>query len=169
MKVLRKSFPIIQDFSKLCLSLMLLGWGSGLLAQESTKAITEEARVEAAVNRMFEGMYKGDSAMVHSVMGEDVRFETTTFNKEGDPVLFQGSLESFLEAVGTPHDAIWDERISNLKVMIDDNLAIAWMDYSFYVGENFSHCGVNAMSLFRSPDGWEIIYIIDTRRKENCK
>lgn len=139
------------------------------MAQEQEAAMTEEAKVEAVVNRMFKGMYEGDSAMVHSVMGQDVRMETTAFDKEGAPVLFQGSLERFLTAVGTPHDQIWDEKVSNLKVMVDDNLAVAWMDYSFYAGDKFSHCGVNAMSLFRSPEGWKIIYLVDTRRKENCE
>ena len=148
--------------------MIFLGWGSSLLAQEKIMETSAEKEVEAVINTMFQGMYEGDSAMVNSVMGADVRMETTATNKEGEAVLFQGSLERFLSAVGTPHDEIWDERVSNLKIMVDDNLAIAWMDYSFYAGDKFSHCGVNAMSLFRSPEGWKIVYLVDTRRKEAC-
>ncbi|MEL6588876.1 MAG: nuclear transport factor 2 family protein [Bacteroidota bacterium] len=154
------SFP-----SRVILLLVLLGWGSSLNAQEMQ---TEEEAVKAVIERLFEGMYEGDSAKVSSTMGADVKMETTA-NKDGEPVLFPGSLERFLTAVGTPHEQVWDERISNLDIKIDDNLAIAWMDYSFYVGDTFSHCGVNAMSLFRTPEGWKIIYLIDTRRKEGCE
>jgi hypothetical protein len=49
---------------------------------------------------------------------------------------------------------------------VDGPLATAWMDYTFHVGERFSHCGVNAFQLFRSDDGWQIIQIADTRRSE---
>lgn len=148
--------------------MIFLGWGTSLMAQEQSMETSAEKEVEAVINTMFKGMHEGDSAMIHSVMGADVRMETTATNKEGEPVLFQGSLERFLSAVGTPHDEIWDERVSGLKIMVDDNLATAWMDYSFYAGDKFSHCGVNAMSLFRSAEGWKIIYLIDTRRKEDC-
>jgi hypothetical protein len=53
-------------------------------------------------------------------------------------------------------------------VLIDGNLASVWTDYKFYIGEKFSHCGVNSFQLFKGDDGWKIIYIIDTRRKDNC-
>jgi hypothetical protein len=41
-------------------------------------------------------------------------------------------------------------------------------NYKFYVGETFSHCGVNSFQLFKDKEGWKIIYLIDTRRKDPC-
>ena len=123
--------------------------------------------IKNSVAQMFEGMKEGDSAKVHGVMSDEVIFQSTAI-REGQAKLFTGSLERFLNAVGTPHEEIWDERISNLKVEVDGPLATAWMNYSFYLGDSFSHCGVNAMTFFRFDEGWKIIYLIDTRRKENC-
>jgi hypothetical protein len=48
-------------------------------------------------------------------------------------------------------------------------MAMAWVPYSFFLGDTFSHCGVNAMLLVRSREGqWRIQSILDTRRKEDC-
>ena len=139
---------------------------SGLFAHAQSDQ-ADFQQVKGAVEQMFDGMREGDSSKVREVMNENVIFQSTAI-REGKPVLSNGSLERFLNAVGTPHDDIWDERIFNLKIEVDGPLATAWMDYSFYLGDKFSHCGVNAMTLFKSSDGWKIIYLVDTRRKENC-
>ena len=136
-----------------------------VFSQEGAEDLT---LIKKCVANLFEGMKTGDSAKVHQVFRDDVIFQTTSF-KDGKPILSTGSLNRFLNAIGTPHDEIWDERIDNLEIHIDGLLATAWMDYGFYVGDRFSHCGVNAMTLFKSDSGWKIIYLIDTRRKDNCK
>jgi hypothetical protein len=79
-----------------------------------------------------------------------------------------GSAEEFKNAVGTPHEDIWDERISNVKIQLDGNLAQVWMNYSFYLNDKFSHCGVNAVQLIRTNNGWKMIHLADTRRLTDC-
>ncbi|NRA10722.1 MAG: hypothetical protein HRT57_02055, partial [Crocinitomicaceae bacterium] len=78
------------------------------------------------------------------------------------------SLDEFITAVGTPHDKVWDERISNVIIHRDENLAQVWMDYSFYLGDKFLHCGVNSFQLISTKKGWKIISITDTKRNSNC-
>lgn len=85
-----------------------------------------------------------------------------------EPVLRRTPAAGFLQAVGAPREEVWDERISNLQIQIDGPLASAWMDYSFYRGDAFSHCGVNTMTLLREEDGWKIFAISDTRRRTGC-
>jgi hypothetical protein len=55
------------------------------------------------------------------------------------------------------------------EIAVDGALATAWILYQFYVGSTFSHCGVNAFQLFKSKDGWKIIQITDTCRREGCE
>lgn len=128
----------------------------------------EKEQIKATVETMFEGMRKGDSTMVHSVFSDEVRMFSSFTTLEGEEMLRPGSLTHFLHAVGTPHDQVWDERIWDLKIEVDDNLAHAWMNYAFYAGESFSHCGVNAMQLVKMNGQWKIVHLIDTRRKTNC-
>lgn len=136
--------------------------------QESRGEEDPKQAVEAAVHTLFEGMREGDSAKVHSVFHHTVQMNSTGFQQDGKTRLSDGSLASFLKAVGSPHDEIWDERISDLTIQIDGPLATAWMKYSFYRGETFSHCGVNAMTFLLQDGKWTIIYLIDTRRKDKC-
>jgi hypothetical protein len=70
---------------------------------------------------------------------------------------------------GTPVDIKLDERILAYEIRIDGPMATAWTPYEFYVNGDFSHCGVNSFQLVKFVEGWKIVYIIDTRRKEPCE
>ena len=129
---------------------------------------SEEEFVKSAINKLFEGMKNGDSAMVKAVFADNAILQTVSGKQEGAPVLVTGSLQQFLRAVGTPHTDVWDERITFERIMVDGALASVWTPYRFYLNEKFSHCGVNSFQLMKSASGWKIIYLVDTRRKEGC-
>jgi len=128
----------------------------------------EEEKIEQVIDSLFIGMRNGDSSMVESIFHDDSQLLSTYTNRLGEPLLSEGNLLEFLIAIGTPRESVWDEQISNLLIHVDDILATVWMDYSFYIDEDFSHCGVNSMQLIKTTEGWKILSIIDTRRKENC-
>ena len=141
-----------------------------LMATSNTvKAQSEQEQVKKAIQTMFDGMRAGDSSMVHSVFTDAAIMETIAANREGKMSLRKGSLKSFLEAVGTPHDQVWDERILNYELKIDGAMAAVWTPYEFYAGKNFSHCGVNSFQLMKTASGWKVIYLVDTRKREGCK
>lgn len=126
-----------------------------------------EAEVRAAVDRLFDGMRRGDSTAVRAAFHPQARLMSVGV-RDGQPVLRTDSIDAFVRAVGTPHAEVWDERISNVRIQVSGNLASAWMDYAFYRGETFSHCGVNAFHFFRDTGGWRAIQITDTRGREGC-
>ncbi|MBA3556846.1 MAG: nuclear transport factor 2 family protein [Gemmatimonadales bacterium] len=128
---------------------------------------TERKVALATVHRLFKGMRKGDSSMVRAVFHPQALL-ATTLTRQGAPTVQVDTLESFLRAVGTPHDEVWDERMRGERVEIDGPLAAVWVEYSFYAGGRFSHCGVNAIQVARSSGGWRIIALTDTRRREGC-
>lgn len=131
---------------------------------------SEEIAVKKVIDDLFEGMRAGDSTLVSSLFHAKVRMLTSHQTESGDPVLKEGSLNGFLNAIGTPHPNVWNEKIWNTEIRIDDDLAQVWTDYAFYVDEDFSHCGVDAFQLVKETDGqWRIIHLIDTRRKEPCE
>lgn len=148
----------------LLLFLFLLPFAA--IAQQDKHPRTE---VVQTIQRLFDGMRAGDSAMVSSVFDPQARMLTTWYDAENKPQLRKGALSSFLKAVGTPHEAVWDERIWSYDVQIDHSLASVWTPYTFFRGDTFSHCGVNTFQLYRSEKGWKIINITDTRRQEGCQ
>lgn len=130
-------------------------------------AATDEAQVLAVVERLFDAMRAGDSAAVRDVFHPSATLVTIP-PAGGAPILRTSDVESFIEAVGAPRSEVWDERIWDPVVNVDDDLATAWMQYAFHVDARLSHCGVNAFQLFRSETGWKVIHIADTRRTAGC-
>lgn len=129
----------------------------------------DKQAVKKVINDLFDGMREADSSKVKSLFLKDVQMYTSFTNKEGEKVLKKGELAGFLKAIGSPHDEIWDEKIWDTSVMIDGGIAQVWTNYAFYVGTNFSHCGVDAFHLAKDASGsWKIMHLMDTRRKEGC-
>ena len=147
--------------------LLIIAYTSTLSAQAPTYISAEQAVIKT-IQTLFDGMRAGDSTMLRSVLHPSAHMQSSFTNKDGLAVLREGSVDKWVQSVGTPHDKIYDEKIWSYKVRVDDNLASAWTDYSFFLGEQFSHCGVNAFHLVNTVDGWKISHITDTRRRENC-
>ena len=128
-------------------SFVLLVALTGLISitAKSQSASPEKQAVEQVVHRVFEGMQKGDSAMLHSAFASEVTLATISINKDGSIRLeHENSIHDFLVAVATPHKEIWYEETWNYTTQIDGAFAQVWCDYGFYLGNQFSHCGVDA-------------------------
>ncbi|MBW3661018.1 MAG: nuclear transport factor 2 family protein [Gemmatimonadetes bacterium] len=128
----------------------------------------EEAAVRAAVDRLFDAMRAGDSTAARSVFHPEARLVATQ-EVDGEVVVRTIPADAFVEAIGRPREATWDERIRNVEIRVDDRLATAWMEYVFFLGDELGHCGVNAFQLSKTADGWKVTQIADTRRQVGCE
>jgi hypothetical protein len=140
-------------------------------AQVASAGAPSSAEVIAVVQRLFDGMRAGDSAVVRSVFHPQARMINASRGADGAMRLrVESSVDGFVKAVGTPHPAVWDERFWGEKVEIDGPLASVWVDYAFYAGPTFSHCGIDHFLMVRGDDGgWRILSLADTRRTEGCR
>lgn len=115
------------------------------------RRLQSELLVMETITKLFKGMQQGDSVLVHSVFTSDVTLATVYRNNESEP-----------------HQQIWFEETWNYKIEIDGDFAQVWCDCGFYLGNSFSHCGVDAFHLFKDKISWKIFHITDTRRKTDC-
>lgn len=129
---------------------------------------SDTLKIEEKVKQLFEGMRNSDQTIVKNLFTDNSTLSSIYRNKEGKTILKNEDIQSFITAISEPHIEKWDEQISNLKISIDDNLANAWMDYSFYIDKEFSYCGVNSFQFIKIDGVWKILSIIDTRRRSNC-
>ncbi len=135
-------------------------------AQSSETSQSSDDAVRAVVAELFDAMRAGDSTRVRNVFHEDARLHSSIL-RSGAPMVVGGeSADGFVSAVGRPHTEVWDERVGEIHIQIDGGLAAAWMYYSFYLDDNFSHCGVNAIQLVNTEGGWKMLNIVDTRRSD---
>lgn len=137
-------------------------------SQSSEQSKFEESQVKLVIDALFDGMRNGDSAQVQSIFHSKARLMTCYFDKNGNSILAEDDLNEFITAVGTPHEDIWNEKITSISICVDANLAQVWTEYTFYLNEEKLHCGVNAFQLFKENSTWKIIQLTDTRRREGC-
>ncbi|MFM8913065.1 MAG: nuclear transport factor 2 family protein [Flammeovirgaceae bacterium] len=133
--------------------------------------VTDDKKlVEATIETLFTAMKKGDSSLLRTAFADEVTMATIAQAKDGSPVIKrEAGIANFMRAIGTPHPDAFNEPIWNLRVEVDGRFAQAWCDYAFYLGNKFSHCGVDAFHLFKGTDGnWRIFHLADTRRKDGC-
>lgn len=130
---------------------------------------SEEKKVMKVVNQVFEAMKTNDSTLLKLSFVENPNMFTVSTNKEGMTSLTSGDFQRFKDAIGSPKKQQWSEPIWNEQVAIDGNLASVWVDYAFYAGDQFSHCGVDAFHLVKMKDKWKIFHLVDTRRRSDCE
>jgi len=148
---------------KIIFSGLILFFCSKLSAQQA-----DTLAIKQSINTLFDAMRKSDSTLLRSVFSKDMILQSVSNDKDGKAILSTENADGFVKAIGTPHAAVYDERIVFDGIKIDGDLASVWAPYKFYLGDKFSHCGVDVFQLMRTADGWKIIYIVDTRRKDNC-
>ena len=127
-----------------------------------------EKEVMKVIDQLFEAMRTNDSTLLKSCFAENASSYTLFKDPAGTSQLRQGSVQRFADAVGQPKSDVWNEPIWNEKVHIDGPLAAVWVDYAFYLNNQFLHCGVDAFQLIETEEGWKIFHLADTRRKSDC-
>tara|TARA_R110002012_G_scaffold319023_1_gene538499 strand:+ start:48855 stop:49316 length:462 start_codon:yes stop_codon:yes gene_type:complete len=129
-----------------------------------------ETSVKQAIDTFFEGFHSGDTILMKTVMYGKFPSQTTFKNKAGKDMISSGDIDDLLKAIASKSpDQKWEEKLLDYTILIDGNLASAWTPYEFWFNDQFSHCGVNSFQLFNDNGQWKIIYLVDSRRTEDCK
>ena len=130
----------------------------------------QEVEIKKVIETFFDGLHKGDSTLMSSVLYKDIKIQTTATDRAGKKVLKTESKQQLLTAIANkkPENVYLEKLLSN-TIKIDGNLASVWTPYEFYVNGNFSHCGANSFQLFDNNGKWQITYLVDMRRRQNCK
>ena len=126
-------------------------------------AQSDEEAVLATIEQLFDGMRAGDSTLVRTALHDGAMMSRATDRGFGF-----ASADGWVHAVGSPRDQVWDERIWDVVIHIDQRLASAWMEFAFYLDDELHHCGVNSMQLYRTDQGWRVAHIADTDRGLSC-
>ena len=121
--------------------------------------------IEKPIRNLFLGMKNADSELVKSAFSENAVLQTIA--KDG--TVKSDNIQDFIASVSKFPKGDLDERIIIEAIHTDGNLASVFTPYSFYLKGKLSHCGANSFQLVKQNNEWKIQYIIDTRRKDNCK
>lgn len=130
---------------------------------------SDKQEIKKVIETFFEGFHARDSVMMKSVFIEDPVVQTIGKSRTGQILLVNQELDKVLKGiVSIPRETTFKEVLHDFQIRTDGNMANAWTPYSFFLNNNFSHCGVNNFQLLKKQGEWKIIYLIDTRRKVGC-
>lgn len=129
-----------------------------------TYCFGQNQEIEQPVRNLFTAMKNADAELLKSVFSETAVLQTIT--KDG---VKNQDINDFINSVSKMEKNDLDERIIIEAIHTDGNLASVFTPYSFYFKGKFSHCGANSFQLVKQNGEWKIQYLIDTRRKDNCK
>lgn len=130
----------------------------------------EEKNIKETISTFFKGLHNGDSTIIKSTLHTSIKIQTTSVNKEGKKILKTETKNQLLRAIASKKVSdIYFEKLLSYTIKVDGNLASVWTPYEFYYNGKFSHCGANSFQLFNNKGKWEIIYLVDMRRRSNCK
>jgi hypothetical protein len=134
---------------------------------QNMQSASDIAAVKQTIKTLLNAVHKGDSSLARSVLSKDLVFQSLSA-ENGKAKLETLNPGDLLQAIGSPHASALDERVVYNAIKIDGDLACVWAPYKFMVGDQFDHCGLDVFQLMRTEDGWKVIYIGDTQRKDHC-
>lgn len=130
---------------------------------------SDEALVRQAVDDFFEGFHFQDSIQMKKGIHSDIVLRTIGETKEGTTQLVNEDIHVFFKSIVSIPDSVqFQERLLDYNIQLDGPMANVWTPYEFWLNGEFHHCGVNSFQLLKEADNWQIIYLIDTRRKLGC-
>ena len=133
----------------------------------SNSILAQEISPKKIIDDFFIAFHAKDTATLKQLCHPDIVLRTIANTKEGNK-LKDEKLDEFLNSIATiPSNLKFLEKLIDYKVEIDGNLAHVWTPYEFYINDKLSHIGANAFTLFNDNGKWQIIHLIDTRRKKS--
>ncbi|RLJ68832.1 putative lumazine-binding protein [Lacinutrix venerupis] len=129
-----------------------------------------EIEIKNTIETFFEGFHKQDSLIMKPLMHKSLILQTVGKDRGVVVELSTTKGSDFLKSiVSIPKESTFQEKILSYNIQIDGNMANVWTNYEFWFNSKFSHCGVNSFQLIKQNNTWQIFYLVDTRRRENCK
>ena len=131
----------------------------------SAFAPTDEQRGEilATVQGVFDAL-GGDAAKLSAVMMPDVTMRSNSVEEDGTVTSSTSTVEGLRDRIISSGSTMV-ERMFDSKVMVSGPIATVWTPYDFYTGGEFSHCGIDVVTLLYTQEGWRIMSLDWSRQQ----
>ncbi len=130
---------------------------------------SENDRVKATIEQFFEAFHQQDTTALKAFANGNIKMQSISVNKDGETVLSETDYFQFIQNISSiPKDRTFEEKIFDLSIKVDGHMAHAWVPYEFWYQDKLSHCGVNSFQLIKEENSWKIMYLVDSRRRDNC-
>lgn len=137
-----------------------LAAGLALGAAAPSPAQTPEDEVVDVVQRLLDAIGDRDSASFRALVLPQLQ-NLVVYTEDDSVALAWRQTEESIRSLGGPGPK-YLERMWEPTVLVSGPIAAVWTPYDFYRDGGFSHCGVDAFHLVKTPDGWQVAAIMYT-------
>jgi hypothetical protein len=136
-----------------------------LLVLISHFSFAQEKEIQQTIETFFEAFHQRDSIKLQSVCSENLVLHSISESGNGTKFSVEKASNFYKSIATIPVTMKFEEKILSYNIQIDGAMAHVWTPYEFYVNDKLSHSGVNSFQLFKENEVWQVVYILDTRRK----
>jgi hypothetical protein len=125
---------------------------------------SEDKDVMAPIQRLFDGIARADRSMMLSALTP----EGGSVNSFRQGRLHQYPLHGLVDnAPSEWKPGQYTEKMRDPIVHVDQNIAVVWSPYAFYVDGKPQHCGTDIFNLVKVDEKW-LIAAAEDNATENC-
>jgi Putative lumazine-binding len=128
---------------------------------------SEEAQVMAPITMMFDGLARRDGAIILNSVRPDGGATVAMEKADGTRTIRHLSWAEFAAGL-KPGPEKYEERLTDIAVEIDGDIAMVWSPYTFFVDGKAQHCGVDHFDLVREAGSWKIQNVTWSQRTTGC-
>jgi hypothetical protein len=132
---------------------------------QNQKVNKDENQIKAVILKTFSAMKSVDSVALKSCFTEKALLHISQVRPEGN-VVREVPIASFVKNVMTRKPGDMDERVLSWgPILIDHEIATAWVPYEFYLNGKFTHKGVDAFILVKVGEDYKIQTLLYNMQK----
>lgn len=144
--------------------ILLLLFLCPLLAIGQQKS-TDEDQIKAVILKTFSAMKAVDSVALKSCFTSTALLQISQMRPEGNTVR-DLPVSKFVQSVLSRKPGEMDERVLSWgPILIDHEIATAWVPYEFYLNGKFSHKGVDVFLLVKTGNEFKIQTLLYNMQK----
>jgi hypothetical protein len=125
----------------------------------------DEDQIKAVILKTFSAMKSVDSVELKSCFTEKALLHISQVRPEGN-VVREVPIANFVKNVMSRKPGDMDERVLSWgPILIDHEIATAWVPYEFYLNGKFTHKGVDAFILVKVGEEFKIQTLLYNMQK----
>jgi hypothetical protein len=144
-------------------ALVVLGAGSYAPGAASHDVNAQEQAAYRPLQLLLDGLSQRDEELMRAQLMPGFR---ATLMRDKKPL--ELDREAFLGRLPKSGKETLLEKVNDPLVKIDDNVAMIWAPYVFYIDGKRHHCGTNVVNVVNVDGRWLISAVADTARS-NCE
>ncbi len=123
----------------------------------------QRGEILATVQGVFDAL-GGDADKLSAVMMPDVTMRSNSIKEDGTVTSSTSTVEGLRDRIVSSGSTMV-ERMFDSRVMVSGPIATVWTPYDFYTGGEFSHCGIDVVTLLHTHEGWRIMSLDWSRQQ----